>query len=425
MKKALICLSIIILLLSLTTSFWCVAEDYQAQVDDFNALLVSLDELYQKHVNENTDLVTTEYFGLINNGEQILANSGIATLISDDSKQSFYQYRHYYFVEKLKTQVEQSVDSAAYSVSFGDKIVYFYPEQWQAVENVYAEMITKIEGLSVGVDFDAVWGEYKVRISELDNREKADEARSTNALKAIEKMDKFIVTKVNERMAGAINESEIEKYYIFADKTLYNEWFKGVVGIGYSQSNALDLTIIHQSAIDKIEGLSVFAGFDEYDKIINDAITEIDKIAVNNNSGGGALLEAAKESAYLILDSFLTSESYESASQAVRRKFDKIINEAKSDIEGAESIKEVDSIRISAQETLANVDTSSGSWETPLAVGIVLLVISIAFIVVYVIAKKRQDKYTAYKAELHKQRLLLDRQIDLKLKEKENENDDA
>ena len=82
-------------------------------------------------------------------------------------------------------------------------------------------------------------------------------------------------------------------------------------------------------------------------------------------------------------------------------------------------------IRITAQEALSGVDTTRGSWETPLALGIVLLVISIALIVVYFVAKKKRDKYTDYKAELHKQRLLLDKQIDIKLKEKENENDNA
>ena len=429
MKKTLICILIIISLFSLMTPFCCAAEDYQSQIDDFNSLLSSLESLYQKHLNDTSDLVTPEYYGLINKGEQILANASTEALIDADSKQRFYQYCHYYEIEKLTMQIKESLDDASYCVKIEDKTILFYPEQWQAVEDLYSQTITIIENLSVGADYDAVYADYKNAIRELDNRDKADEMRSTNTLNAVKEIDRCIVARVNEYLQKAnlpiIPENDIENYYIYADKTLYNEWFKRVVSMGYSQSNALDITMIHQSAIERIESLSVFAVVNEYNQIVSSTIAQIEKVDVKVFSGESELLESAKEAACLILDSFLASESYSGATKAARREFDKIIEDAKRDIEFAGTIREVDTIRISAQEALSGVDTTRGSWETPLALGIVLLVISIALIVVYFVAKKRRDKYTDYKAELHKQRLLLDKQIDIKLKEKENENDNA
>lgn len=429
MKKTLICILIIISLFSLMTPFCCAAEDYQSQIDDFNTLLSSLENLYQKHLNDTSDLVTPEYYGLINKGEQILANASTEALIDADSKQRFYQYCHYYEIEKLTMQIKESLDDASYCVKIEDKTILFYPEQWQAVEDLYSQTITIIENLSVGADYNAVYADYKNAIRELDNRDKADEMRSTNTLNAVKEIDRCIVARVNEYLQKAnlpiIPENDIENYYIYADKTLYNEWFKRVVSMGYSQSNALDITMIHQSAIERIESLSVFAVVNEYNQIVSSTIAQIEKVDVKVFSGESELLESAKEAACLILDSFLASESYSGATKAARREFDKIIEDAKRDIEFAGTIREVDTIRISAQEALSGVDTTRGSWETPLALGIVLLVISIALIVVYFVAKKKRDKYTDYKTELHKQRLLLDKQIDIKLKEKENENDNA
>ena len=101
-------------------------------------------------------------------------------------------------------------------------------------------------------------------------------------------------------------------------------------------------------------------------------------------------LVAAKDAAIFQLESFLENEAYTEAEKKVQKEMEKIVDDAILKIQEAESVEEVNRVKVAALNDLGNIDIGGNDWKKMLAVGILLVVLLIVAVVSLVIKKKRE-----------------------------------
>ena len=409
--------------LAMTTSFSRFAT---ASSDDFSTILSQMKAAYELFENGEGEILTTAYFGYINQGDDLIANDDGE--ISDETINEFYIYKNYYFIEKTVDRIEKTIDSSTWRVSFENKTFFFYPEQWFLVESVYNNAIETTKNSTAGADYDKIFDDYYKAIDSITDRSEIDEIKTALVRESVKRVDFRIVSNVNAKLSAAnlplIDENLYVEYRWNGDNDIYLDWFSETVLKGYANANLVSITVLHGSILDEINDLAVVATSSEYDAIVDAALPEIDSIEVNNVVKNDYLLTSAKEAAFLTLDSFLESESYLSANKKAKKQFDDILGQAKSDIENAETIEEVQRISTAAQEKLADVDTKGNGWIAGLSIGIILFVAAVILAILFAKYRSNENRKQEEKKKRSQRRVYAEKIITSVLNAKENNGND-
>lgn len=424
-RKCLIILFIFVFLaFACASSFLCFA---QSPNDDFTQIIDRMRLAYQNFVSGEGELLTTAFFGYINNGKSLINEHG-SNLNADDVNE-FYTLENYYLIEKTSLELENTLDSSTWRVVFDDKVVFFYSEQWFTVEAIYNEAIQTVKTASVGTDFEAIFNSYRTSILSLTDRTAVDTKKTQLVAQNIKIIDFVIIEAINQKLSASalptLDDTLYVEYRWNEDNTLYLDYLGETLSRGYSASNLVAVTVLHSSALEKYNALSVFATDEDYAKITENTIAEIKKIEVNNVVRNDYILSSAKESAVLTLSSFFENDTYSSADKKTKKQFDDIIDRAIKNIRNASDIEEVNLIFNDAQDQLANVDTKGSDWIIGLSIGVVLFVIALGGAIAFGLYRNKIGKKQDQSKQNRQQRIYAEKIINSALKNaKENKHND-
>lgn len=416
MKKIFMLTFAILVTICLSTSVFCYAVTVDDGVVRFNQIVAQMGETYQAFMNEECEILTPQYYALINEGDELLSIAEIDEACDESVKRQFYEYKHFYYLQKTLKETRDTFISGTFTIEFEDKTFYFYADQWNGVELVYNEYLEKIQSASSQSDLESTFAEYRLAIESLTDREELDAIIEGFVEQAIKLIDLAVVDEVNNALALKgliqIDEDSIETYHRASENTLYDEWFTEMLTKGYTTANAIKVASLHSTAIQKILQLDIFANQNEYEKIANETIIEILKIETSVGSDNEYLLESCKQAALMSLNSSYPSDD-EDINDSAKAKLRAILSEGIQKINEATTISEVQSLLIEYQNKLAEVDAADDSWITPLVAGVALIIIAIIIIILIVVFKRRQNARQLAKKKLHRQREFVNREIDL------------
>lgn len=425
-KTISILICIFVLVFTVLPTGFCFAKDStENSVYDFESLVEQMSVIYEDFVNGKCDLVTPQYYGLINKCDALFANNALDSSISGASIDRYLKLRSRYFIQKAIAEIELSVHDSTYSVEISDTKFFFYPEQWDAVETVVSDTLSALNSSDENTDIDAIIDDYVTSLSGLPDKPSVDASRNEMVSQSIKTIDFLIIDNINNYLIKAslpqIDKANYTNYRIDADNNDYDVWFINTVTVGYSSDNIAKLMLVHQSALDRIVSLSVFADKAEYDLIVSDTLVAINEIEVNSVDIDKYRLESIKESTIMSLTSFFNSEGYKVAGDKIKTKYDSIINDALTKIEASNDADEVQSILFETQNTLADVDTGNDGSEL-MTVGIVLFICAVVVAAVFVLVKERNRRERDLKAERRNELERVEQQIEKGIKTEENEN---
>ncbi len=424
-KTVLISICIFILTLAVLPTGFCFADDSTcANINEFESIIEQMVLIYDEFIDGEGELVTPQYYALINRGDAILLSD---SSISAKSKDRYAELKSRYFIQKAIDEVESSVRTSIYSVELKGKGFYYYPEQWTAVENVIDETLSILKTSDSNADIDAIIDGLILSLSALPDKPSQDTIRRDRVADAMQELDMLIVDRINGYLEKAqlpmVDKSNYILYRIDADNTEYDEWLTDTVSLGYSSENIIKIALVHQQALDKISALSVFAEESEYDLIVSSSLNSITTIEVNSVEIDHYRLESVKESAVISLTSFRESDGYKSAKNKVKSKYDSIIDKALAKIELSEDADEVRTLLLGAQEALAEVD-SGNDGSGLMTAGIILFICAVVISAVFIVFKERNKRKREMKTERRNELERVEQQIDRAMAPKEKNEDD-
>lgn len=427
-RTTLILICIFVLAFTVFPTGFCFAlGSTDEAVTEFESAVEQMAVIYENFVNEKCDIVTAQYYGLINKGDSILLDNNVASMISESTIDRFRELRCRYFIQKAIIEIESSVHDATYSIEIRNAGFYFYPEQWNAVVSVINDTILALNLSNENTDIDAMINDYIASLSKLPDKSSADALRRERVSQSMRDIDFLIVDNINGYLIEAtlpiIDKANYINYHIDGDSTDYDAWFSDTVSIGYSPENIVKLTLAHQTALNRILNLSVFADKAEYDLIVLDALTVINGIEVNSVELDRFRLSSIKESAVISLTSFFDSEGYKTAGDKVKSRYDSIINNALVKIDISIDADEVQRILLETQNTLADIDTGNDGSEL-MTLGIVLFICAVAIAAVFIVIKERNRRQRELKTERRNELEKVEQQIDRAIKAEEISDND-
>lgn len=427
-RTTLILICIFVLAFTVLPTGFCFALDStDDSVIEFESTVEQMAVIYENYLNEKCDLVTPQYYGLINRGDSILLDNDVASRISASTIDRFRELRCRYYIQKGIIEVDSSVHDSTYSVEIRNVGFYFYPEQWNAVLSVVNDTMLALSSSDEDTNIDAIIDDYIDSLSDLPDKPSSDALRSERVSQSMRKIDFIIVDNINGYLIEAtlpiIDKANYINYRIHGDNTDYDEWFSDMASIGYSPENIVKLTLEHQSALNRILNLSVFADKAEYDLIVEDALTVINGIEVNSVEFDRFRLSSIKESALISLMSFFDSEGYKTAGDKLKAEYDFIINNALVKIDISKDADEVQAILMETQNTLADVDEGNDGSEL-MTVGIVLFVCAVVIAAVFIVIKERNRRERELKTERRNEFEKVEQQINRAIKAEEISDND-
>lgn len=423
-RKCLIILFLVVFsAVAFASSLLCFAETPDAE---FRQIIEKMRSSYESFLSGEGEILTTAYFGYINNGKTLIELD--ENKLNSDDIAEFYTLENYYLIEKTSVELEKTLDSSTWRVIFDDKTVLFYSEQWYTVEAVYNQALETVKNASVGTDFDAIFDTYRSAVLSLTDRTEVDAKKTQLVAQNIKIIDFEIISAINEKLSAsslpAIDETLYVEYRWNEDNSLYLEFLGETLSKGYSASNLVAVTVLHSSALEKLNSVSIFATDEEYTKITENALSEIKKIEINNVVHNDYILSSAKESAILTLTSFFENDTYLSANKKTKKEFENIINQAIENIRNATDSQEILRISTDAQEKLAEVDTKGSGWIIGLSIGVVLLVLAVGGAVAFGLYRNKIGKKQESDKLKRQQRIYAEKIINSALNAKENKHND-
>lgn len=424
-KSTLILICIFILTLVVLPTGFCFADDATGgDIGEFESIIEQMTLIYDKFVVDEGELVTPQYYALINRGDAILLSDNSITATA---KNKYAELKSRYYIQKAIDEVESSVRTSTYSVEIEGKCFYFYSEQWTAVEKVVAETLSVLKSSDSNTDIDAIMDNFVSSLSALPDKPSQDAIRRDRVADAMKELDMLIVDRINVYLEKAqlpkVDKSNYISYRIDADNSEYGEWFADTVSIGYSPENIVKVTLAHQQALDKITSLSVFAEKSEYDSIVSASLVSITAIEVNSAEIDQYRLESIKESAVISLATFKESDGYKNADDKVKSKYDSIIDKALAQIELSTDADEVRALLLGAQEALSEVD-SGNDGSGLMTAGIILFICAVVISAVFIVFKERNKRKREMKTERQNELEMVEQQIDKAMEPKEKNEDD-